>query len=187
MGTCIIPCIPCGFTIPCCACGDEKLRSRGLLGHITLKAGYAILCARSNPPGNGLYLAGAWVRGLTRTVKRDSPRWYHCSPSVVMVCASYTLRGRLLVIPCGTTAVPRLRMPPMEEGMAMAHMMHQAFPRCCAAPLEPSGNGTSFVNAAASPSCMASRVWMRGTTHTRQQVIPRRCMCATPNPHVPTG
>ena len=204
MGTCIIPCIPCGFTIPCCTCGDGKLRSRGLLGHIPLKAGYAILCARSNPPGNGLYLAGAWVRGLTRTVKRDSPRWYHCSPSVVMVCASYTLRGRLLVIPCGTTAVPRLRMPPMEEGMAMAHMMHQAFPRCCAAPLAPSGNasfysfpaaaamgpagaGTCLLNAAASPSCMASRVWMRGTTRTRQRVIPRGCMCATPNPHVPTG
>ena len=91
--------------------------------------------------------------------------------------------------------------------MAMAHMMHLAFPRCCGAPLEPSGNcsfhsypaGTAvgaaapgascvpFVNAAASPSCMARRVWMRGTTRTRQRVIPRGCMCATANPLVPTG
>ena len=204
MGGCIIPCISCGFTIPCCTYGDEKLRTHCLLGHIPLKAGYSILCAGSNQPGSGLYLAGSWVRGFTRTVKRDSPRWYHCSPSAVMVCASYTLRGRLLVIHCGT---PRLRMPPMEEGMAMAHMMHLAFPRCCGAPLEPSGNcsfhsypaGTAvgaaapgascvpFVNAAASPSCMARRVWMRGTTRTRQRVIPRGCMCATANPLVPTG
>ena len=184
---------------------ESKSSNRCRLGHIPLKAGYSILCARSNQPGSGLYLAGAWVRGLTRTVKRDSPRWYHCSPSVVMVCASYTLRGRLLVIHCGTTAVPRLRMPPMEEGMAMAHMMHQSFPRrgcrhcCCrgsfhshpaAAAVGTAAPGTScvpFVNASASPSCMASRVWMRGTTRTRQRVIPRGCMCATPNPHVPTG
>ena len=39
----------------------------------------------------------------------------------------------------------------------------------------------------ASPSCMDSRVWVRGLTPSRQRVIPRWCMGARPNPHVPTG
>ena len=38
-----------------------------------------------------------------------------------MVCAGYTVRDQLQVMPCGPTAVPRLRKSPREEGMA--HMM----------------------------------------------------------------
>ena len=107
-----------------------------------------------------------------------------------MVCATYTLRDRLLVIHCGLTVVARLRMPPMEEGMAQ--IMFQPFDGSFhsypgAAAVGRPGDRTSVVEAAASPSCMASQVWMRGTTRTRQRVLPLGCMCARPNSHVPTG
>ena len=80
----IVGCSPRPGCIAVCSPHCESKSSvRCRMGHIPIKAGYSILCARSNQPGSGLYLAGAWVRCLTRTVKRDSPRWYHCSPSAV--------------------------------------------------------------------------------------------------------
>ncbi len=40
---------------------------------------------------------------------------------------------------------------------------------------------------AASPSCMDSRVSVRGFPRARQRVVPRCCMGARSNPHPPTG
>ena len=128
------------------------------------------------------------MRASTRTVKRDSARWYHCSPFLGMVCAGYTLRDRLQVIPCGPTAVPRLRKSPMEEGMA--HLMTAAFPRCYAAALAPyvavslPAHPAASVAAATAvvesswiifrrphPPHAYSRVWMRAPIRTRHWVI----------------
>ena len=52
-------------------------------------------------------------------------------PFVRRRCGGYTLRGRLQVTPCGTTAGARLRTSRMEEGMA--HVVMPAVPRSCAA------------------------------------------------------
>ena len=40
---------------------------------------------------------------------------------------------------------------------------------------------------AAYPFFMDNRGWLRGQPRSRQRVIPRLCMGAKPNPHVPTG
>ena len=37
-------------------------------------------------------------------------------------------------------------------------------------------SAVALLQATASPSCMDSRVWVRGQTPTRQRVIPRCCM-----------
>ena len=55
-------------------------------------------------------------------------------PFVEMGWVSYTMRGRLQVIPCGIPVVPRTRKPPTE---GMAHIRTAALFRWCAAALPP--------------------------------------------------
>ena len=77
------------------------------------------VCEVKPAPANWLYLAGGWVLGLTRTGRRDRPRWYHyLEPVSGDGAAGYTLRGQR-VRPHTKTA--------MEQGMAH----HEATPRVC--------------------------------------------------------
>ena len=121
------------------------------------------------------------VRGLTRMRKRVPPRWsmapllnsngptgytslVSSMPFVDMGWVSYTMRGRLQVIPCGITVVPRTRKPPME---GMAHKRTAAFFRRCAAALAP------YVAVSLHPHPAA-------VLHVLRQVLRTPCAAASP-------
>ena len=84
--------------------------SCGLVGRIPLMHGKSSQDARykSHPPTGYIYLAGAWVRGLTRTCQRDRRRWYHSRPFVAMACMLY-LAGSAACL-AGSSPCPSCRI-----------------------------------------------------------------------------
>ena len=121
-------------TLPAVQVNEPLLsRSRPTYDGIAAPADYADLDKRAASPS---YMdSRVCVRGLTRTrqrviplrcmgampdthLPRDRPRWCHWTAFKEMGCR-LCLGGRLQVIPCGIAAGPRLRKPPMEEGMAL--------------------------------------------------------------------
>ena len=114
---------------------DEPLKAREdgyEYESIATPAGFLDLDKRAVSPS--YMYSRIWVRGPDRTrqrviplrcmgatpdthVPRDRPRWCHWTAFKGMGCR-LCLGGRLQVIPCGIAAGPRLRKPPMEEGMA---------------------------------------------------------------------
>ena len=121
-------------TLPAVQVNEPLLsRSRPTYDGIAAPADYADLDKRAASPS---YMdSRVCVRGLTRTrqrviplrcmgampdthLPRDRPRWCHWAAFKEMGC-KLCLGGRLQVIACGIAAGPRLRKPPMEEGMAL--------------------------------------------------------------------
>ena len=123
------------------------------------------------------------------------------------------MRGRLQVVPCGTTVGP-LMQDSRVWVRSLTRTRQRVIPRWCmgARPISRTCrhdrprwyHSWPFVGiwcrlylagllhvtpcgTTAGPLVHDNRVWVRGLTRTRQRIIPRRCMGARPNPHVPTG
>ena len=77
-------------------------------------------CEVQLAPANGLYLAGACVRRLTRTCQRDRPRWYHSTPIVGMDCRLY-LAGSAACL-AGSSRGPSCRIAESAGARSKPHV-----------------------------------------------------------------
>ena len=93
----------------------------------------------------------------------------------------------IAVVGCAPVLVLEIAVPTRARATATSTVATSAAVAAAAPPALAAAADEDGIVGTASPSCMDSRVSVRGLTRTRQRVIPRWCMCLKFNPHPPTG